>query len=121
MSKGIERIEILGSTGAFIVVGLGLDVMPDEHKEYGTIIAAGPLVKQDEMTVAYRPVLWMNSEGEFIIHDQYFPRANTGNYNGSYFDRGNYPGGDLGMATLAFSNRVTQQMEHCQNLSNVAA
>lgn len=101
---------------ACMVVG----VPKADHDSYYTIVAAGPLIKQDEMTAPSRPVLRLGSDGMFVVHDQIFDTINVTDDPSKYhFHNGGYCGNDVQAATACFAERITAQARHCEHLGEV--
>ena len=86
---------------------------------HDTIIAAGPLVKQDKMTLPGRPVLRRMSDATYVIHTQYFDGREweQGRALHDSFDAGAYPQNDFADACKAFAERCTKWAYHCGRLT----
>lgn len=84
------------------------------------VIAAGLLVKQDDMTMAYRPVLRRIPHGEqfeFVVHDQMF--SDMQNYSQWHFHNGDYCGDSLPLAIKRFGERCLKQAQYCSHFEPI--
>lgn len=102
--------------GAVICLGIPLIQPKDDHTH---LIAAGPLVKQDNVTMAYRIVLRYDGR-KFIIHNQMFPnfREESHDLSGSHYHEGSYLG-YLDEAMEALAHRMERFANNCGNLRQV--
>jgi len=87
-------------------------------KENG-IIAHGPLVKRDGLTLAYRPVLRLQSDGKFVVHNQMFPQF-PDDLADTHFQDGDYCGRNLHRAYATFAQRCQRVADSCSELAGAA-
>jgi len=92
---------------------------PNLFIQEADIIAAGPLVKQDSVTVAYRVVLRWDGNS-FVVHDQCFPNF-PNDLSESYYHQGSYCGVNLAQALHAFATRLGTFADHCGALKRPTA
>ena len=105
---------------SFVIIGIDMNVMPDEHKDHGQIVAAGPVIKADMVSAPCRVVIWQRKNGEFVVHHQYFPDfIDRRNLSKNHFGDGEYPGTNFINAMKSFNDRVNRQLNMFPELTTV--
>lgn len=85
------------------------NLLPDVD---GTVIAAGPLVKEPH-TVGYRTVLRRLPNGGFVVHDQVYPDVEATNpYPAQDYHCGSYCGENERRAFEIFIERLNRTLGH---------
>ena len=82
----------------------------------GTVIAAGPIVGGDG-TMNRRVVLRKQSDGQFVVHDQQYPKLAQGDTKPfNEYHNGDYCGDSEQMAFSQFVTRLIKMGVHALNI-----